>query len=88
MFVKDMVNSERIRNSLRNHIQEQIDYFGGMLPERHAIAWGGYLAGQFIEGLLDVHHYTELTHMLPKVSGPDPVADLFIFEPDNPLLNA
>ena len=88
MFVKDKANSERIRNSLRNHIQEQIDYFGGELPERHAIAWGGCLAGLFIEGLLDVHHYNELVHMLPKVSEPDPVADLFIFEPDNPLLKA
>ena len=88
MFVKDMANSERIRKGLRYRIQEQINYFGGVLPERHAIAWGGFLAGIFEEGILDVRHYDELVDMLPEISNPDPIRDIFIFEPDNPLLNA
>ncbi len=74
-------NSERIRKGLHHRIQQQIEYFNGVLPERHAIAWGGFLAGLFEEGILDVKHYTELDRMLPQVDAPDPVRDIFIFEP-------
>lgn len=88
MFVKDLAKSERILGNIRYRIQEQIDHFGGVLPERHAIAWAGYLAALFEEGLLDYPHYVELTDMLPEIPAPNPIADVFIFEPDNPLLNA
>ena len=87
MLVNDPANSERVRKNLHHRIQQQIDYFG-VLPERHAIAWTGFLAALSEEGLLDHPHYVELTDMLPEVSAPNPIRDIFIFEPDNPLLNA
>lgn len=86
MRVKDRVRSERIVKNVRFRIQEQIDYFGGVLPERHAIAWGGFLAALLEEGILVHQHYIELTNMLPEIPEPNPIADVFIFEPDNPLL--
>ena len=81
MSTNDMANSERVRKGLHHRIQQQIDYFGGVLPERHTIAWAGFLAGVFEEGVLDYRHYSELVDMLPKISAPDPIADIFIFEP-------
>ena len=86
MFVKDLARSQRILDNVRFRIQEQIDYFGGVLSERHAIAWGGFLAALLEEGILDYPHYIELTDMLPKIPEPNPIADVFIFEPDNSLL--
>lgn len=86
MVVKDMPRSERILKNVRFRIQEQTDHFGGVLPERHAIAWGGFLAALLEEGILDHRHYGELVDMLPQVPEPDPIADIFIFEPNNPLL--
>ncbi len=86
MLVNDSSRSERILREVRYRINEQIAYFGGVLPERHAIAWGGFLAALLEEGILDYLHYGELVDILPKVPEPDPVADIFIFEPDNPLL--
>ena len=86
MSTKDMASSERIRNRLRNHIQEQIVHFGAPLPERHALVWAGYLAALLDEGLLDFTHYKELKRLLPKIADPNPVEDIFIFEPDNPLI--
>ena len=81
MSAKDLARSERVRKGLQHRIQQQIDYFSGTLPERHAIAWAGFLAGIFEEGVLDYRHYDELMDMLPKISAPDPIADIFIFEP-------
>ncbi len=78
---EDPVRSEEITKDVRNRIQEQITYFGGALSERHAIAWGGYLAGLWEKGLLVYADYCELVDMLPEVSAPDPIADIFIFEP-------
>ena len=85
MFVKDLAKSERILKNVRFRIQEQISYFGS-LPERHTLAWAGYLAALHEEGLLDYPHYIELTNLLPEIPEPNPIADVFIFEPDNPLL--
>lgn len=83
----DLVRSERIFENIDFRIQEQIDYFDGVLPERHAIAWGGYLAALFEEGLLERKRYRELTQLLPPIASPNPIRDVFIFEPKNPLLN-
>ena len=81
MLVNDPANSERVRKNLRHRIQQQINYFGGVLPERHAIAWAGFLAGIFEGGVLDFRHYNELVDMLPKIAAPDPIEDIFIFDP-------
>ena len=86
--VKDPARSERIRKDVQYRIEEQIAYFGGKLPDRHTLAWAGYLAALLEEGLLDFVHYKELRHLLPPIEDPNPVSDIFIFEPDNPLLKA
>lgn len=83
----DRERSAQIRDNLKQRIEEQITYFGGEMPERHTIAWRGYLAALFEAGILDYRHYTELTHLMPKIKDPNPIPDLFDFEPDNPLLH-
>ncbi len=75
------VRSAEITQNVSYRIQEQIDYFGGVLPERYAIAWGGYLAALWEKGMLILDEYQSMIHLLPDVSAPDPVADIFIFEP-------
>lgn len=87
MAVRDLAESDRIFANVHFRIQEQIDHFGGTLPERHAIAWAGFLAALSEEGLLAQQHYASLMDMLPEISAPNPVRDLFVFEPNNPLLN-
>ncbi len=80
MLVEDLDKSERIRKNVRYRIEEQIQFFGH-LPERNTIAWGGYLAALFEKGLLDYPHYRELIGLLPKLTMPNPVDDIFIFDP-------
>ena len=40
---------------LKDRIQSEISHFGGALPERVALVWGGYLAGLLEWGLLVRH---------------------------------
>lgn len=80
-LTEDPVRSNEITQNVSYRIQEQIDYFGGVLPERYAIAWGGYLAALWEKGMLTLDDYRSMVHLLPDVPAPDPIADIFIFEP-------
>jgi hypothetical protein len=56
-----------IRAELAERIRADESHFGGMLPERFAIAWRGYLAGLLEWGVIDPPAYTELSALLPPV---------------------
>ncbi len=70
-----------IRTNLKQRISEQIDYFVPVMPERHVIAWRAYLAALFEWGVIEFGEYDELLNLLPTVIEPNPVSDIFIFEP-------
>ena len=80
-LTEDPVRSKEITENVSYRIQEQIDHFKGVLPERYAIAWDGYLAALWENGLLTFDDYRSMGRLLPKIAAPDPIADIFIFEP-------
>ena len=81
LLTEDPCRSQEITKDVRYRIEEQISHFGGVLPERHAIGWGGYLAALWKKGLLTYSDYDTLANLLPDVIAPDPIKDIFIFEP-------
>lgn len=81
MSANDLPASEDLKKKLLHRLQQHIAYFNGELPERYVIAWTSFLAGYFEAGVLDFRHYSELLELLPKITLPDPIADIFIFEP-------
>ena len=72
---------------LQYRIEQQLQYFKGNMPENYTAAWHGYLAGIFEWGVIDRSTYFYLESLLPRLSKPNPIRDIFIFEPDNSLLN-
>jgi hypothetical protein len=54
-------------DELRGRIQRDLDFFGGVLPERNAIAWGGYLAALGEWDLLLPSDSNKLFSLLPFV---------------------
>ena len=79
-LTEDPVRSKEITENVSYRIQEQIDHFRGVLPERYAIAWGGYLAALWEKGMLTFDDYRSMGRLLPKIAAPDPIEDIFIFE--------
>lgn len=68
-------------DELRSRIQEDIDHFGGQLPERYALVWNGYLAALIEWSMISVHEHELLTGMLPKVEN-NPVITILIGRPN------
>ena len=60
-------------DELKDRIQQEIKHFGGVLPERVAILWSGYLAALLEWNLISVGEHAEATDMLPEI-------------PDNPVM--
>jgi len=58
---------------LQDRIQREITHFGGVLPERVAIAWDGYIAGLLEWSLITPSEHSKLSDMLPEI-------------PDNPVM--
>jgi len=67
----------QITDELLSRIRQDIDFFGGNLPERNAIAWRGYLAGLLEWGVLDVAAHDQLVAFLPEIAD-DPVRDILL----------
>lgn len=70
-----MPTKEEIEQELETRIQADINHFKGNLPERYALAWNGYLAGLYEWGLIE--RYNHLVGLLPKISKPDPILEIF-----------
>jgi len=73
-----MATQEEIAKELAKRIRADIEHFEGKLPEKYALAWGGYVAGLYEWGTIDLSYYRGLNDLLPKVSEPDPVAEIFV----------
>lgn len=58
---------------LKDRIQREISHFGGVLPERVAIAWDGYLAALLEWNMISPAEHKEASGMLPEI-------------PDNPVM--
>jgi hypothetical protein len=57
-------------------IQADIDHFGGVLPERTAISWRGYLAAMLEWNLIPVAQYDALLARIPSVDDDPAIAIL------------
>ncbi len=71
--MRDLAHSRR--EELRQRIKKDIAHFQGQLPERYAIAWGGYLAALLEWSVIDIPTYDDLSSLLPQV-GDDPAAEI------------
>lgn len=61
---------------MSHRIQADIDYFGGTMPERTAVAWRGYLAAMLEWNLIPVAQYDQLLAKIPEVKDDPAVAIL------------
>lgn len=52
---------------LKERIARETNHFGGVLPERVAIAWDGYLAALIEWGLISPADHKLLSGLLPEI---------------------
>lgn len=71
------MNSAQIVEELAGRLSEDRDFFSGVLPERNAIAWRGYLAGLLEWNVIDVAGHDQLLAMLPNIDD-DPVEAILL----------
>jgi hypothetical protein len=63
-------------DELRYRIENHAAHHGGRMPERHAIAWRGYLAALLEWDQLALPAYERLLALLPKVADDPAIAIL------------
>ena len=61
------MSSRPTTQEIKWRIQSEIDCFGGILPERVALVWDGYLAGLLEWGLINPSKHKQLSDMLPEI---------------------
>lgn len=66
----------------RDSIQNDIDHFGGQLPERYALVWDGYIAALVIHDLITIAEHARLAAMLPKIEN-NPVITVLLGRPND-----
>lgn len=66
--MKNNMQKDKIVTELKNRIGRDIKHFKGILPERYALAWNGYIAGAYEWGGLEPSDYSYLVDLLPDVS--------------------
>lgn len=67
------MSSKPTLEEIKDRIQQEITYFEGVLPERVAIAWDGYLAALLEWNLISPTDHQVAAGMLPEI-------------PDNPVI--
>ena len=72
-----MATKQEVADEMVKRVKAEVKHFNGVLPERYTLAWHGYLAAIFEWGLIDIPHYDNLLTLLPKISEPNPVAEIF-----------
>jgi len=65
---------------LSSRIREEIDYFGGTLPEPNTLVWSGYISGLLEWGLISVNDHAELCKLLPPIDN-DPTVGILLGKP-------
>ncbi len=71
-----MTASRDVSSELSYRIQADIDHFGGVLPEKTAISWRGYLAAMSGWNLIPVAQYEALLARIPLVNDDPAIAIL------------
>jgi hypothetical protein len=71
------MSSRPTAQELKERIQNEIEYSGGILPERVALVWDGYLAGLLEWGLITPSQHKQLSDMLPEIPN-NPVMRIFL----------
>jgi hypothetical protein len=61
------MSSRPTTQEIKARIQSEIDCFGGILPERVALVWDGYLAGLIEWGLITPSENKQLSDMLTSI---------------------
>jgi hypothetical protein len=64
-----------MQDELKARIDADVRHLGGVLPERNAIAWRGYLAALLEWNLISVALHDDLLRLLPPIDD-DPVVDI------------
>jgi hypothetical protein len=65
-----------VASELSTRLQADADHYGGVLPERAAIAWRGYLAAMLEWNLLSISQYDDLVARVPRVEDDPSIAIL------------
>ena len=60
---------------LKRRINKDIVFYGGVLPERNAIAWRGYLVSLLEWEVMPVQIHRDLVDLLPDIPN-DPITDM------------
>jgi hypothetical protein len=71
-----MTTSKDIAAELVDRINADVKHFDGVLPERTAIAWRGYLAAALEWDVISVEQYDSLLAQIPPVSDDPAIAIL------------
>ena len=71
-----MRTSQDIAAELMDRINADVKHFEGVLPERTAIAWRGYLAAALEWDLIAVEQYDSLLAQIPPVNDDPAIAIL------------
>lgn len=71
-----MTASRDVFAELSHRIQADIQHFGGVMPEKTAISWRGYLAAMLEWDLIAVAQYDALLARIPSVNDDPAVAIL------------
>jgi len=71
-----MRTSQDVAAELMNRINADVKHFEGVLPERTAIAWRGYLAAALEWDLITVEQYDSLLVRIPPVNDDPAIAIL------------
>ena len=78
-----MATKEEIAGELEVRIIADVKHFKGNLPERYSLAWHGYIAGLYEWSFITQEHYAKLFDILPRLSEPNPVAEIFTGREDD-----
>lgn len=78
-FTANTIMQAPTLDEIRDRLRRDIAHHGGVLPERNAIAWSGYLAALIEWGLISVSAHSELRNMIPKIPDDPSVAILLGF---------
>ena len=71
------MSSRPTTQEIKARIQSEKDCFGGILPERVALVWDGYLAGLLEWGLITPSEHKQFSDMLPEILN-NPVMRVFL----------
>lgn len=75
--------NEEIAKEMESRISDDIRHFKGKLPEIYSAAWHGYIAGLYEWKVLSLSSYKHLVSILPTLTNPDPIAEIFAGRDDN-----